>query len=148
MVANGTIPVFSANVFEPFGYVDKLLIEDFSKDSILWGIDGDWLVNLYHKNKPFYPTDHCGVLRVLTNKVHPRYAARLLECEGKKMGFSRSYRASIDRVEGMVFYVPNIMLQNQAMEKVLDYEAKIQNLELSLRSLDNNKMDIINSFIK
>lgn len=148
LLADGTIPVFSANVFEPFGYVDKLLIEDFSTDSVLWGIDGDWMVNFYNKNKPFYPTDHCGVLRVLTNKAHPRYVARLLEDEGKKRGFSRSYRASIDRVEGISFYVPDITTQNQAMEKVLEYEAKIKELELSLKSLDVKKVNIINSFIK
>ncbi len=147
LVAGGTIPVFSANVFEPFGYTDKLLIKDFSTDSILWGIDGDWMVNLYNRNKPFYPTDHCGVLRVLTNKAHPRYVARLLECEGKKMGFSRSYRASIDRVKGISFYVPDITIQNKTMEKVLEYDAKIKELELLLKSLDDKKTTIINSFI-
>ena len=29
------IPVYSANVFEPFGMIDKLLIKDFSKDSVV-----------------------------------------------------------------------------------------------------------------
>lgn len=148
LVADGTIPVFSANVFEPFGYTDKLLIKDFSTDSILWGIDGDWMVNFYNRNKPFYPTDHCGVLRVLTNKAHPRYVAGLLEREGKKMGFSRSYRASIDRVEGVSFYVPDIIVQNKTMEKVLEYEAQIKELEVLLNSLDDKKTAIINSFIK
>ena len=38
---NFSIPVYSANVFEPFGMINKLLIEDFSQDSVLWGIDGD-----------------------------------------------------------------------------------------------------------
>lgn len=46
LIENGNIPVYSANVFEPFGYVNKLLIQDFSVDSVLWGIDGDWLVSL------------------------------------------------------------------------------------------------------
>jgi restriction endonuclease S subunit len=35
------IPVFSANVFEPFGLIDTYLITDFSVSSVLWGIDGD-----------------------------------------------------------------------------------------------------------
>ena len=118
LIPDGTIPVFSANVFEPFGYVNKLLIEDFSSDSILWGIDGDWMVNCYAKEQPFYPTDHCGVLRVLTDKVNPRYMAHVLETEGSKMKFSRSYRASIDRVEGISFTVPDIDVQNTAVEKV------------------------------
>ena len=34
-------PIYSANVFKPFGYTNKELIKDFSTDSVLWGIDGD-----------------------------------------------------------------------------------------------------------
>lgn len=61
VVENGSIPIYSANVFEEFGKIDKQNITDFSMPSILWGIDGDWMVNILPANKPFYPTDHCGV---------------------------------------------------------------------------------------
>lgn len=37
------IPVYSVNVKEAFGKIDKLLIKDFAKGSVLWGIDGDWI---------------------------------------------------------------------------------------------------------
>ena len=37
------IPVYSANVKEAFGKIDQLLIKDFAKGSVLWGIDGDWI---------------------------------------------------------------------------------------------------------
>ena len=147
MVADGTIPVFSANVFEPFGYIDKLLIKDFSVDSVLWGIDGDWMVNFYPKDKQFYPIDHCGVLRVLTDKVHPRYMARILENEGKKMNFSRSYRASIDRVEGISFNVPDYDIQRKAMEQVVELEAKISELEKTLSALNGKKSEILTTFL-
>ena len=143
----GTIPVFSANVFEPFGYVNKLLIEDFSMDSVLWGIDGDWMVNFHPKDNQFYPTDHCGVLRILTDKVHPRYMARILETEGKKMNFSRTYRASIDRVEGISFSVPSFEVQEKAMKQVVELEAKISELESGLASLDSKKAEILASFL-
>ena len=147
LVPEGTIPVFSANVFEPFGYVDKLLIEDFSMDSVLWGIDGDWMVNFYPKDNQFYPTDHCGVLRVLTDKVHPRYMARILETEGKKMNFSRTYRASIDRVKGISFSVPSFEVQEKTMKQVGELEAKISELESGLASLDSKKAKILASFL-
>ena len=146
-MADGTIPVFSANVFEPFGYIDKLLIKDFSMDSVLWGIDGDWMVNFYPKDNQFYPTDHCGVLRVLTDKVHPRYMARILENEGKKMNFSRSYRASIDRVEGISFNVPDYDIQKKAMEQVIELESKISELEKTLSTLDGKKSEILKNFL-
>ena len=147
LVADGTIPVFSANVFEPFGHIDKLLIKDFSVDSVLWGIDGDWMVNFYPKHNQFYPTDHCGVLRVLTDKVHPRYMARILETEGKKMNFSRSYRASIDRVEGISFNVPDYDIQKKAMEQVIELETKISELEKVLSALDGKKSEIVASLL-
>lgn len=44
-ISNGKVPVYSANVFRPFGYIDKLLITEFHVPSVLWGIDGDWQVN-------------------------------------------------------------------------------------------------------
>ena len=147
LIFGGKVPVFSANVFEPFGYVDKLLIEDFSQDSILWGIDGDWMVNYYPKDQPFYPTDHCGVLRVLTGEVNPRYMARILETEGKKLNFSRSYRASIDRIQGITFSAPAISLQNDVVSKVIDLEYKIANAEQKLKSLSGKKSEIMASYI-
>lgn len=52
VVENGSIPIYSANVFEEFGRIDKQNITDFSVPSILWGIDGDWMVNIMPADKP------------------------------------------------------------------------------------------------
>ena len=86
-VPNGKIPVYSANVIEPFGNINKLLIEDFSKPSVLWGIDGDWMVSYVPEGYPFYPTDHCGVLRVKNNLVNEKYLAFVLEKKEKLLVF-------------------------------------------------------------
>lgn len=69
LVANGTIPVYSANVKEVFGTIDKLLITSFTTPSVIWGIDGDWMVNYIQEGKEFYPTDHCGVLRIKDTSI-------------------------------------------------------------------------------
>ena len=143
LVSGGTIPVYSANVTEPFGFIDKLLITDFSVPSVLWGIDGDWMTSYMPESKEFYPTDHCGVLRCKILEVNPRYLAHILEVEGKKMGFSRSYRASIDRVQGITFTVPDIAVQDDAMKKVADYEAKIEEAEMRLEEIAAQRNDII-----
>lgn len=143
LVSDGSIPVYSANVAAPFGFIDKLLITDFSAPSVLWGIDGDWMTSYLPSDMPFYPTDHCGVLRCKTSEVNPRYLAHLLEVEGGKMGFSRSYRASIDRVQGITFTVPDISIQNNAMSKVADYEMAIKELEGSLEKIASRRSEII-----
>lgn len=148
LIENGNIPVYSANVFEPFGYVNKLLIQDFSVDSVLWGIDGDWLVSFMPKDNPFYPTDHCGVLRCKTDQVNPRYLAHLLESEGKKMGFSRNYRASVDRVKGITFSVPDITEQNKVVAEVREIEVKIGDAEKHLKALQGKTAEILNKYLR
>ncbi|MDR0638381.1 MAG: restriction endonuclease subunit S [Spirochaetaceae bacterium] len=119
------IPVYSANVFEPFGYIDKLLITDFSVPSILWGIDGDWMVNYMPANKSFYPTDHCGVLRVKTSKIVPKYLAWVLNKNGIEQQFSRTLRASIDRIKGLSVKFPPLAEQQKVVSKIEEIEAQI-----------------------
>ena len=97
----GSIPVISANVNEEFGKINKEIIEDYSSPYILWGIDGDWMVNYLDKGIKFYPTDHCGYLKVIDKNINPLYLAKMVEIEGSKQRFSRSNRASIERVSSL-----------------------------------------------
>ena len=140
--------MFSANVFEPFGYIDKLLITDFSVPSVLWGIDGDWMTNYMPVNMEFYPTDHCGVLRCKTSEINPRYMVHILEKEGKKLGFSRSYRASIDRVQGISFTVPARKIQNDTVAEVERIELQIKAANKHLYDLSEKTKAILDRYLK
>ena len=142
-----TIPVYSANVFEPFGMIDKLLIEDFSNPSVLWGIDGDWMVNTMDADIPFYPTDHCGVLRIKTDDIFPKYMAYLLEKEGKKAGFSRSYRASIDRIKSLSVQAAPIEEQRKALKEIEAYESEIAVAKAVLSAYADKKKMILNKWL-
>lgn len=142
------IPVYSANVFEPFGMINKMLIKDFTKDSVVWGIDGDWMVNVIPANKPFYPTDHCGVMRIKTDNILPKYMAHLLEVAGQEVGFKRSYRASIDRIESLSVRVAPIDDQRKAISEIEVYEQKIVEAELIMKSCGKRKQDILNNYLK
>ena len=121
---DGLYPVYSANVREPFGKIDKLLNIDFSKDSVLWGIDGDWMVSYIEKGKEFYPTDHCGVLQIMSNDIEPYYIALVLEIVGFSYGFSRSYRASTERIASVQLPIPPLNIQNKIVKecKAIDEE--------------------------
>lgn len=141
------IPVYSANVFEPFGMIDKYLIQDFSKVSILWGIDGDWMVNILPKGYEFYPTDHCGVLRVDESIIHPRYVAYVLQKEGERIGFSRNFRASLDRVKDVTFVAPSLEVQNKAMKQVEELEQKIKMLNKNQLNLTDEISKIVTTYI-
>lgn len=142
-----TIPVYSANVFEPFGMIDKLLIQDFSKPSVLWGIDGDWMVNTMDADIPFYPTDHCGVLRIKTDDILPKYMAYLLEKEGKKAGFSRSYRASIDRIKSLSVQAAPTEEQRKALKEIEIYESEIAAAKAVMAACADKKKMILDKWL-
>lgn len=125
VVENGSTPIYSANVFEEFGRIDKQNITDFSVPSILWGIDGDWMVNIIPANEPFYPTDHCGVLRIKTDDILPKYMALALQVEGEFERFSRSNRASTQRIANLIIQVPSISEQQSVVEKIETIDKKI-----------------------
>ena len=144
---SGAVPVFSANVVEPFGYIDDLLIEDFSIPSVLWGIDGDWMTTYIAENNEFYPTDHCGVLRCKTSDVNPRYLSHILEKQGIQMGFSRTYRASIDRVKGITFTVTDRDTQDKIIDKIFEIERKIKENETSLETLAGKTSEILKRYL-
>ena len=142
------IPVFSANVFEPFGKINKLLIKDFSVDSILWGIDGDWMVNVIQKNIQFYPTDHCGVLRIKNNRLEPKYVAWVLNKEGEKAGFKRSYRASVDRIEGLVLTLPPLPEQERIVKEITAIEEESSLCKKQMQGAPSKKQAILDKYLK
>ncbi len=123
---NAWIPVYSANVFDAFWYINKDILKDFSKSSVLWWIDGDWMVNFMSADKPFYPTDHCWVLRIDEEIVNPIYLKFALEKAGLENSFSRSHRASIDRIKSITIQVPWIEEQNKFAKKIEEIEKKIE----------------------
>lgn len=140
---NDSIVVYSANVFESFGYINKDLIKDFSMDSIIWGIDGDWMVNHITKDKPFYPTDHCGVLRVKTDEIHPIYLKFALEQAGIEKRFSRSNRASTERIKALTIKVPSISEQGNFIEKIKKLKFEIDIAEKVINCANEKKKEII-----
>lgn len=148
LIANGKIPVYSANVFQPFGYVDKMSINDFSKSSVLWGIDGDWMTNVIAENIPFYPTDHCGFIRILKeNIITEKYLAFALNEEGKILGFSRTKRASIDRIEGITIPLPEFKDQQKIVTQIEELEKQIDKAQKSIDASAELKNAVLKKYL-
>ena len=60
-----TIPVYSSNVRTPFGYVQQAkVVQDVSRPSIIWSIDGNLDFNLIPAEVSFDITDHTGRVQV------------------------------------------------------------------------------------
>lgn len=129
---DGKYPVYSANVKEPFGRINKLLTNDFSKESILWGIDGDWMVSYIPQNIEYYPTDHCGVLKILDENIEPYYIAMILDIVGASYGFSRTYRASTERIASVQIPVPPLDVQRQIVQECNKIDKEFQNSRMTI----------------
>lgn len=147
LLENGQIPVYSANVLEVFGFVNKEILQDYDNDSVLWGIDGDWMVGFIPKNKKFYPTDHCGVLRVDDTKINAKYISFILNEAGKKQGFSRKLRASIDRIKALRVKLPSLEFQDQIADTTDKIEKKINEYKIELDRLEKEKEKILQKYL-
>ena len=102
----GTIPAYSANVFEPFVYTNSSNISDFSKPYVLWGIDGDLDYNVMPIGTLFATTDHCGAIRIINPSISPYYLAYILEESKHLYGFDRGLRASLTNMKKVKVMIP------------------------------------------
>lgn len=149
IVKDGVYDVYSANVFEPFGKTIHSVLDDFSKPSVLWGIDGDWMVNYQKAEKPFNPTDHCGVIRVLDETiVNPKYLVYPLMKVGDAERFSRSNRASIERVKALSIMLPDIDTQNKVAQQLVSMENEIAELKSKMQECIIKKQEILDKYLK
>lgn len=147
LVSNGN-PVYSANVMTPFGFIEKDLLNSYDVPSILWGIDGDWMVKLQRENINFYPTDHCGVLRVIKNSVlEPKYLVFALDLKGKEYRFSRSNRASLDRVREIEIPLPDYKEQQKIVNEIEPLEKENEKMRSELDAIPIKKQEILDKYL-
>lgn len=99
------VPVYSANAREPFGCVEKSNLTDFSRPSLLWGIDGNFEWNFIAAGSEFATTDHCGRLQVLSDRIDPEYVFLYLQLTRDAYGFDRVLRANLQNVRAEVSVV-------------------------------------------
>ena len=149
IVQNGQYKVVSANVHDEFGRINHSVLDDFSIPSVLWGIDGDWMVNYIEKDILFAPTDHCGVIRVLDEtEIIPKYLTYPLLKAGEQERFSRANRASTERIRALSITVPDIDTQKDVVTTVLKCEAKIAEAQAVINSSAERKQAILDKYLK
>lgn len=105
-IGESGIPVFSANVNEPFGYIEGFTLSHKEQPSLIWGIDGNFNWNLITGGTDFYPTDHCGRLQVLKSDIDVEYLFYELNATKEEYGFDRVYRASLSNIRGVRVRIP------------------------------------------
>lgn len=140
---NGIIPIYSANVKVPMGYHEENIISDFNNNFVLWGIDGDFEFNFIPKNQPFYPTDHCGVIRILNDSILPEYLVFQLKNVRHKFGFDRGLRASLENMGKVQVPIPfnergiDITKQREIVEKYRQAEGLKKTVGLEKKRIND-----------
>ena len=148
LIKDGKIPVYSANVNTPFGYMDKSCVNDFSHPAVLWGIDGDWMTSYMPADVIFNPTDHCGVVRILTDEISAKYFSLALYETGKLEKFSRTLRASIERITALTVKLPGIDVQKAAVEQIVKLERQIADARQILDAAAEKRQAILNKYLQ
>lgn len=127
----GDIPCISANVHDVFGYVteSEILGNDWSRPSIVWGVDGNFDWHLIEAERKFHPTDHCGVLRIRDPNIDAEYLWHTLRATRERYGFDRTYRAKLRNIVQVDVPIP--MSDDGAMSLELQREmaAKYREIE-------------------
>lgn len=131
---NAGIPVYSANAMVPFGYVQLSNLDDFTKPSILWGIDGNFDINLISAGQPFATTDHCGRLQIIDDGIDPDYVYWNLRMTRERYGFDRVFRASLTNVSAEV----EVMIPSDPETGAFDLGAQ-RAMAARMRSLDKTR---------
>jgi len=147
--SKGTIPVYSANVFEPFGFLSKSNISDFSVDYVLWGIDGKFEFNMIPRGKHFANTDHCGAIKIKNKNILPEYLLYELELQSHLLGFDRTLRPSLANMENVVVKFPidkngifDIKAQKNIVQKYMALKNIKDNLKAEAIVIDKITIDI------
>ena len=145
----GKMLVYSANIYEPVGKITREgILKDYNVPSVLWGIDGDWMVNFIEAKVPFYPTDHCGYIRVKNSQINPEYFSMALEAEGFKVEFDRTNRASIERISALLIEVPDISIQDDVVAKCRKYKDELVMIKEKKKKVLLKKESVFDSYIK
>lgn len=100
------IPLYSANIFKPMGYVKKSNIKSFKNNFVIWGIDGNFEFNVIEKTNIFASTDHCGCIEILDDNIDPYYLKYQLSITRKKLGFDRSLRSNLKNMGNIILNLP------------------------------------------
>lgn len=138
----GDIPVYSANVFDPFVYSNSTNIIDASVDYVIWGIDGNFTFNVMPAGTIFATTDHCGAIKIKNPLIDPYFLAYVLEVNSHKYGFDRGLRASLKNMKTVIIDIPIDDSGNFDIDKQESVAQSLTYLK-QLRKEISSKLDVI-----
>ncbi len=108
----GDIPVYSANVNEPFGWMTTSNLTDFTKPYVLWGIDGNFDFSVKMPGEKFRSTDHCGTIKIEREDINPMFVYYSLHAIREENKLDRELRANLKNVQRFKIKLPVLVDEN------------------------------------
>ncbi len=146
--SKGKIPIYSSNVFKPFGYLDAWNLSDFEHNYVLWGIDGNFEFNVKLKGEKFGTTDHCGTIKILHQDILPEYLLYQLELKKHELGFDRSLRASLSNMKLVDVSIPFTRDDKIDVEKQRDIVSRSSMVNIMKNQIDSELLELENAEIE
>lgn len=134
----GDIPAYSANVVEPFGYINSTNIDNFDYPAILWGIDGNFDFSLIPAKSVFATTDHCGTIQILNNKIVPEFLLYALNVAKVEESFDRAFRASLANMKRFQVRIPVLddgSFDVETQKRIASFFTKSKEMEKELAEI-------------
>ncbi|HOD98621.1 MAG TPA: hypothetical protein PLT63_07575, partial [Syntrophales bacterium] len=100
------VPLFSANIRNPFGFVHTANAGNLKFGGCLWSIDSDFDCRGVAAGESYSITDHCGQVEICSYQIDPHYLARQIRQSGFDRGFNRDYRPSLGIMANLELDLP------------------------------------------
>ena len=142
--SEATIPLFSANIRKPFGYVHSNNAGNLKLGGALWSIDSDFDCKGVAPGEVYSITDHCGELEILDSSIDPRFLAMEIKRIGLEYGFNREYRPSLKVMGELEIELPvdeNGCFDFALMKAWADYDEEIERFRDELKKLISSTIE-------
>lgn len=132
------VPLYSANVRKPFGYVATPNAGALENGGALWSIDSDFDCRGVPVGDTYSITDHCGEIRILNADIDPGYLATQVKQAGLDYGFNREFRPSLSLMRDLEIELPETddgVWDRVAMEAWSRYRDELDRIDMELMQL-------------
>ncbi|MFT4252654.1 MAG: N-6 DNA methylase [Caulobacter sp.] len=137
--SSAKVPLFSANVRQPFGYVEKANAGGLEFGGVLWNIDhSEWDCRAVAPGDLYSITDHCGEVAIRCALIDPRFLANQIRQAGFDQGFNREFRASLGLMSDVEIELPETgagTLDLDAMKAWADYREELDRIDAEFSAL-------------
>ena len=149
----GDVPIISARLDKPFGFIQSDSFVCIKKKIVLWNIDSSrWDTRYLEEGTKFIPTDHCGYMKVLSKQIVPEYIAYKLYEQGLNSGFKHEYRASLKNIRDISIPIPtnkkgqfDVRKQKAISSKYYKYINARTQFEMVVDDLSKQRLNISSS---